>query len=433
MSKIFISYRRQDSSGYVIGIYDRLKNEFNEEDIFRDLDTIEFGVDFVEVLENAVQQCDILLAIIGPHWLTISDANGRKRLDNPNDFVRLEIATALERKIRVIPVLVGGATMPYADELPDNLKSLARRNALPIDDRDFHAHLDRLIRALHRALKTKPKVQVESKPKPIATTPTLPTSLKLMPKPFDWIEIPGGHGTLKTNQDDVTLAIPTESYWIAKYPVTNAQFKVFIDAGGYSSDKWWTKEGWQKCQEGWHYDSGWKASGTPWAEPRYWGDSKWNGTEQPVVGVSWFEAVAFCLWLSDATGEKIMLPTEAQWQYAAQGNDGRTYPWGNTWNRDLCNNNVDKKGIGKTSSVRQYEGKGDSPFKVVDMVGNVWEWCLTDYENNTNKFNSNATQRVLRGGSWLNFDAEDFRCEFRFRNLPYDGYFSVGFRCARSY
>ena len=72
-------------------------------------------------------------------------------------------------------------------------------------------------------------------------------------------------------------------------------------------------------------------SGTAsWSEPRFWNDSQWNGAQHPVVGVSWYEAVAFCLWLSDVTGERIMLPTEDQWQYAAQGDDGRTYPWGNS-------------------------------------------------------------------------------------------------------
>jgi len=183
------------------------------------------------------------------------------------------------------------------------------------------------------------------------------TSLDLMPKPFAWIDI------------------PNKGYSIAKYPVTNAQFAEFIKAGGYEIEKWWTEEGWQKRLEGWHYqDKTWQASGTSWTQPRYWDDKKLNGAMQPVVGVSWFEAVAFCLWLSDATGENIMLPTEDQWQYAAQGDDGRTYPWGNEWNRDLCNNNVDKKGIGKTTPVTQYEGKGDSPFGVVDMSGNVWEW-----------------------------------------------------------
>jgi len=237
-----------------------------------------------------------------------------------------------------------------------------------------------------------------------------PTSKSLLPTPFDWIEI------------------PKKDYSIAKYPVTNAQFAKFIEAGGYYTERWWTKDGWQQKQK-----DGWQENQKDtWTEPRYWNDSKWNGDTQPVVGVSWYEAVAFCLWLSEATGEKIMLPTEDQWQFAVQGDDGRTYPWGNDWNREFCNNNVDEKGIGKTTPVTQYEGKGDSPFGVVDMAGNVWEWCLTDYYEKTNYVNSTANRRVIRGGSWWGNITDYFRCDNR------GGWYSLnrsddyGFRLSRS-
>lgn len=228
-----------------------------------------------------------------------------------------------------------------------------------------------------------------------------PTSLSLMPPPFEWIEIPN-KGLSK-------------GYRIAKYPVTNAQFTKFIEAGGYNTEHWWTKQGWQQKQE----------------EPRTLDNSKWNGAELPLKSVSWFEAVAFCLWLSETTGEKIMLPTENQSRYAAQGDDRRTYPWGNIWNRDLCNNNVDKKGIGKATPVTHYEGKGDSPFGVVDMAGNVWEWCLTDYSEKTNDINSSANTRVLRGGSWELSSANNFRCDYRDGKHPSHGLIGYGFRLAR--
>jgi formylglycine-generating enzyme required for sulfatase activity len=234
-----------------------------------------------------------------------------------------------------------------------------------------------------------------------------------MPAPFDWIEI------------------PNKGYSIAKYPITNAQFAKFIEAGGYKEPKWWTPDGWTKCQEGWHFANGWKPSGKAWTQPRYWDDSQWIGPEHPVVGVSWYEAIAFCLWLSDVSGEKIMLPTESQWQYAAQGDNKREFPWGNEWDPNRCNNNVDQKGIGRTTPVRQYEGKGDSPFGVVDMVGNVWEWCLTDYAAEANDMNSNVTYRVLRGGSWSNYLTSMFHCAARGRNNPYGRSEFRGFRIAR--
>src|SRR5882724_5887907 len=103
-----------------------------------DIDTIEPGLDFVEVIEQAVSSCDVLVALIGRQWLTITDNSGRRRLYNPEDFVRLEIAAALARNIRVIPALVQGARMPHSTDLPDVLKMLARRNAHEISDRRFH-------------------------------------------------------------------------------------------------------------------------------------------------------------------------------------------------------------------------------------------------------------------------------------------------------
>lgn len=238
-------------------------------------------------------------------------------------------------------------------------------------------------------------------------------SQMIMPTPFEWIDI------------------PDKGYSIAKYPITNAQFRKFVDAGGYNTKRWWTQQGWQKRLEGWHYEGDWKASGKPWTEPLQWDDSKWNGDLQPIVGVSWFESVAFCKWLSDTTGENIMLPTEDQWQYASQGNDRRNYPWGNDWDCQRCNNATDPCKSNITTLVTQYEGEGDSPFGVVDMAGNVWEWCLTDHQAKTDNMNSVARHRVLRGGSWLNTSTSFFSCEMRYRGIPYARDNNGGFRIVR--
>src|SRR2546422_8697286 len=119
MPHFFISYRRDDSGGYAGRLYDRLSAHFGAECVFMDIDTIEAGTDFVAVIENAISQCDILLVLIGQRWLSITDAAGQRRLDNPEDFVRLEVQTGLESNIRVIPVLAGGAKMPRAQGLPD--------------------------------------------------------------------------------------------------------------------------------------------------------------------------------------------------------------------------------------------------------------------------------------------------------------------------
>jgi len=160
--RIFISYRRDDSAGYAGRIYDRLAAYFGKDSIFMDVDTIEAGLDFVEVLENAVKSCDVLVALIGRQWLNIKDAAGNRRLDNPQDFVRIEVAAALKREIRVIPVLVDGTLMPGSEQLPSNLESLARRNAVLVNHHSFHTDADRLIEQLELALNAaqEPKILI---------------------------------------------------------------------------------------------------------------------------------------------------------------------------------------------------------------------------------------------------------------------------------
>lgn len=148
MARIFISYRRGDSAGHAGRLYDRLSERFGQARVFMDIDHIGPGVDFVAVIEAAVAKCDVLLALIGEEWLDTTDAEGRRRLDDPEDFVRVEIATALRRNILVIPVLVQGAKMPRALDLPGDLAMLARRNALELSDSRWRFDVGRLIETL---------------------------------------------------------------------------------------------------------------------------------------------------------------------------------------------------------------------------------------------------------------------------------------------
>ncbi len=148
MPKIFISYRRDDSASQAGRLYDRLEGHFGQGQVFMDVDAIKPGVNFVETVQQAIGECDGLVAVIGRDWLQVSDATGARRLDDPTDLVRLEIATALERGIPVIPVLVQGAQMPRSTDLPDGLKELASRNALELSDARFRADVERLIEAL---------------------------------------------------------------------------------------------------------------------------------------------------------------------------------------------------------------------------------------------------------------------------------------------
>jgi WD40 repeat protein len=149
-SRIFISYRRQETAWPVRQLYDVLVEHFPADQVFKDVDNIDPGDDFVERITAAVGSCDVLLALIGPQWLTITNKKGQRRLDDPEDYVRLEIETALTRNIRVIPILVDEAPMPTADELPPTMAPLVRRQAVEINPHTFDTK--RLIATVHKTL-----------------------------------------------------------------------------------------------------------------------------------------------------------------------------------------------------------------------------------------------------------------------------------------
>ena len=150
--RVFISYRREETAYPAGWLYDRLSDHFGEHRIFKDIDSIEPGDDFVQTITTAVGSCDVLLALIGDDWLTVVDQGGRRRLDDVNDFVRIEIEAALSRDVRVIPILVEGATMPHSADLPPSLAGLVQRQALELSPSRFATDLDRLLKVLTRTL-----------------------------------------------------------------------------------------------------------------------------------------------------------------------------------------------------------------------------------------------------------------------------------------
>ena len=169
--RVFISYRREETAYPAGWLFDRLADRFGRGQIFKDVDSIQLGDDFVEVIHSAVASCDVLLALIGEQWLTITDEQGRRRLDDPNDFVRLELEAALTRNVRVIPILVAGARMPRPDQLPPSLAKLVRRQALELGPSHFESDTNRLHDVLEKALAdvharpatTEPKVAVATR------------------------------------------------------------------------------------------------------------------------------------------------------------------------------------------------------------------------------------------------------------------------------
>jgi hypothetical protein len=150
--KIFISYRRGDDPGNTGRLFDHLQQAFQPEQLFMDVDSIAPGLDFVRVLEEQVGQCDVMLAMIGPRWFDAVDQHGSRRIDDPNDFVRIEIESALKQDKRVIPVLVGETRMPRLEDLPEAIRLLARRNAVRLTHERFRADAHSLVKALQQAL-----------------------------------------------------------------------------------------------------------------------------------------------------------------------------------------------------------------------------------------------------------------------------------------
>jgi formylglycine-generating enzyme required for sulfatase activity len=237
----------------------------------------------------------------------------------------------------------------------------------------------------------------------------------------DMVKIPAGEflmgsdprknkDTRDREQPQHTLYLP--DYYIARTPVTNAQFARFVEADGYRRREFWTEVGWkEKEKEG-------------WTQPRYWTKRKWNRPDWPVVGISWYEAMAYARWLG------CTLPSEAEWEKAARGTDGRIYPWGNEFDKRRCNTG---KVFGGTTPVGKYGPQGNSPYGCMDMAGNTWEWTRSvdksypyDPGDGREDLEDRAT-RVLRGGSFYN-DARLARSASRSPLAPYGRDWGYGVR-----
>ncbi len=190
---------------------------------------------------------------------------------------------------------------------------------------------------------------------------------------LEWLDIPAGHITLA----DVGL-FEIKPFKIAKYPVTNEQFAVFVKDGGYKNQSWW---------EGLNHNPG---------SPR---PSDWREADAPKLEVCWYEAVAFCRWLSGVTDLNVRLPTEWEWQWAAVGDSAWAYPYGNDFDPQKCNGK--ESGLERTNIVTRFEDV-KTHFGAVDMSGNVWEWCLNEGAAPYNTQLEGDENRALRGGSWNN-------------------------------
>ncbi|MGF1547359.1 MAG: formylglycine-generating enzyme family protein [Thiotrichales bacterium] len=226
---------------------------------------------------------------------------------------------------------------------------------------------------------------------------------------IDWLEVPAGPFIYQKDGDQPRRSLTLPSFFIARYPITNAQFQAFVDAGGYGEDTWWA---------GLHQRI---------AEPR---PSAWNEPNAPRETVSWYEAAAFTRWLSAGLGYAISLPTEEQWEKAARGVDGREFPWGNGYRAGYANCSELAEGGGfhvdRPTAVGLYP-HARSPLDVEDMSGNVWEWCLIEYRDPANTSLEGEVARVQRGGSWFNYPT-DCRAACRGSFVPGYRFDLIGFR-----
>jgi formylglycine-generating enzyme required for sulfatase activity len=423
-TSIFISYRRVDSSDVTGRIYDRLVATFDRNLVFKDVDSIPFGVDFREHLDQAVSQCQVCLVVVGRTWLEAKDEAGRRRLDSAQDFVRIEIESALKRKIPVIPVLVGGASMPGPEQLPPSLEPLAYRNGAQVrSDPDFHRDMDRLIAGIQQhfgAAQTpqpSPPQQKQTFTFEVVTVNDKGQEIDRKPGQaeyrtedlgngitLDRVAIPGGTfemGSKEAEDEQPIHRVTVAPFWMGKFAVTQEHYEAVMGTN----------------------------------------PSKFKGAKRPVENVSWHDAVAFCQRLSEKLGNQYRLPSEAEWEYACRAATKTPFYFGATLTSDLANyggtetyaNEPKGKYRQQTTDVGAFS---PNAFGLYDMHGNVWEWCADHWHESYQGAPSDGSawidkntndNRLLRGGSWYYYPGY-CRSAYRINDTLDDRDYNIGFR-----
>lgn len=347
---------------------------------------------------------------------------------NQSEWVKDEINLARNKKITIIPFRIENVTATGVLEI-----IMLRYQCIDAFHGQPQDYIDKLVKDVQKHLETEPgkavrdlEVNEHSRPikEKIQEPVDIPEDVKVVQSKCKkvyknnqgfWeadygddiimVYIPPGEFTMGSNEKDNEKPPHTvflDGYWMGKYEVTFAQY-----------DKYWEETGKKKPD-----------------------DYGWGRENRPVIDVSWDEAAAYCEWLSGKTGLKFKLPTEAQWEKAARGIDGRKYPWGNDDpNENLANFNSNNRNIGQTHPVGSHP-QGASPYGLLDMAGNVLEWCHDWYDEKyysikfppkNPKGPQSGPYRILRGGGWY-FDASQLRCTFRNGDNPFKPHNFVGFR-----
>jgi formylglycine-generating enzyme required for sulfatase activity len=396
--KIFISYRRaEDNKSYIVGvIHEKLSEVFGKENVFRDTYDIPSGAEWMERLQREVNSCKVMLVVIGPDWVNLAHTNGKKRLFDPQDVTRWEIETGLRRSreenISFIPVFITGARFPTQEELPPSLHELLKKQAISLRNfPDFDHDMERLIRDIRRSngfeLDQFPIDYFE------------PETIRILGGPF-WMGSPEGSGAPAYESPQHEVELPT--YRIGKYPVANALYEEFV------------RETYRLVTP----VMGWDGQRVP------------TGCEKdPVIGVTWYEALAYCQWLTKKTGRKYSLPNEAQWEKACRAGKNFLYPWGNELDPKRSNHGCDT-----LAAVDAYPPQNE--FGLYDLVGNVRQWTCSLWgekrqapdppyaypwkDDRRNDINANSQiRRVVRGGS-VKDGIITLRCSSRSGQSPED-------------
>ena len=410
------------------------------------------GDDFVEVLEAQVSACEIMVVVIGAQWLSLAGKDGKPRIGDTKDFVHIEIATALKRKIRVIPVLVDGAHMPGEGELPDALKALARRQATRLSHDRFGADGQGLVNTL---------LEVTGKgggPAPANSD----AALKVRPGSGDgfrdgdapWcpemVVVPAGSYTMGTWQGEIDRLCEEGAFFaeifqseapqykvtitkplaVGRCAITRGEFSAFVQETGYAvPDEAWTYE-----------DFEWKLrEGRSFRNPNFAQDDS-----HPVVCVNWNDARAYVQWLSGKTGKVYRLLSEAEWEYACRAGSQTPFWWGSSISTAWANYNGNTTfGGSKTGECRwrTVPAKSFQPnsWGLYQVHGNVQEWCEDCWHENLTgapidgsaRTAEDRGRRVLRGGSWDGF-AHSLRSASRERHDADERIYNIGFRVART-
>ena len=368
-----------------------------------DVEAIPFGENFVKVIDEEVAKCDILLAIIGPGWLGARDEAGGRRLDNPLDFVRIEIAAALKRDIPVIPILIDGTRVPKAHQLPDDIKDLALRNGLNVHHDLFQGDMDRLIRSLQARRSTQ-----QTAPAATSAEGRIKVDASFIHGAPDGWFLPGNgkaewfkdheHGPElvvvpayefsmgSTDYDrekpvhKVTIPSP---FVVGRFPVTFGEWDACVADGGC--------KGYKPADQGWGRD------------------------QQPVINVNWNDAKLYIDWLNAKTGKTYRLLSEAEREYVTRAGTTTRFWWGAAITPKQANYDGTEpyKGVGEKGEYRQQTVPVASfeanPWGLFNVHGNVWEWCEDAWHANYNGAptdgsawlqGGDASRRVGRGGSW---------------------------------